>query len=150
MRGRKAKPLQVQQNEGDPRKKGKGKLAQQISTQANALRGLPECPEYLTGYAREAWNRWKENLEGMGIDRASDALTLETACIAYEAVRVQHAAKQWDKLDKHLKTIRSFQSEFGLTPISYQRITLEAPDSDEADLMAMLSRPRAPRARPVQ
>jgi hypothetical protein len=41
--------------------------------------------------------------------------------------------------------MRAFCSEFGLSPISRTRLSVEAPDDEEDDLMALLSQPRTNR-----
>jgi phage terminase small subunit len=45
--------------------------------------------------------------------------------------------------------VKSFCSEFGLSPVSRTRLAIEKPGVEEADLMAKLSQPHAPRT-PVQ
>jgi phage terminase small subunit len=150
VRGRKPKPLSLQIADGDTRKRGVRKLREQLAAEPKAARGLPDCPHYLSGYARHAWNVWKEDLASMDLDRRPDALTLEMCCIAYAAVRSKYRKKDYDGMDKHLKTVRSFQSEFGLSPVSRTRLTIEKPDNGEKDLMAMLSAPRMPRKTAVQ
>lgn len=42
------------------------------------------------------------------------------------------------------KQLKAFCSEFGLSPVSRTRLTLEKPSGDK-DLLAMLSAPRAPK-----
>jgi P27 family predicted phage terminase small subunit len=44
-----------------------------------------------------------------------------------------------------LLIMRAFCSEFGLSPISRTRLSVEAPDDEEDDLMALLSQPRTNR-----
>jgi hypothetical protein len=55
VRGRKPKPLQQQIAEGDPRQRGKWKLRDRLQAEPKAARGLPPCPERLTGVARQRW-----------------------------------------------------------------------------------------------
>ena len=43
------------------------------------------------------------------------------------------------------RNVRSFCSEFGLSPVSRTRLTLAKPDTSEADLMEILSAPRVKR-----
>jgi len=143
MRGRKPKPLQVQIAEGDPRRKGVRKLLEASQSVVKAPSGLPPCPEYLRGPARHAWEFWKNALESMSLDRMPDALTLEIACQAYEAAELYYEAKAFAKMDRHQKTLRSFTSDFGLSPVSRERLTLEKPADGDDDFVKSLSGPRA-------
>ena len=43
------------------------------------------------------------------------------------------------------KQLRAFCSEFGLSPVSRTRLTIDKPANGEKDLMDMLSAPRAPK-----
>jgi phage terminase small subunit len=45
--------------------------------------------------------------------------------------------------------MRSFCSEFGLSPISRMRLVIDKEDAGEADLMNLLSRPREKRTLPA-
>lgn len=177
MRGRKPKALTRQIAEGDPRKIGKGKLQQRSAAEPKATHGLPRCPRHLRGRERAAWNFWKQELEVMDIDSRPDAMMLEGACVNY-AKAVQADAqiraggvtveepildKEGEQIGVRIKRnpadtvsnrawslLKAFCSEFGLSPVSRTRLAVEKPNVEEQDLMAMLSRPRGPRARPVQ
>ena len=48
------------------------------------------------------------------------------------------------------KQVRSFCSDFGLSPVSRTRLTIEKPDNGEKDLMKLLSAPREPRKERIQ
>ncbi len=65
--------------------KGKHKLAQQLAAEPKASRGLPPCPDYLVGRARDAWTFWSHELELVDLDRRPDGPMLEGVCIAYDA-----------------------------------------------------------------
>jgi phage terminase small subunit len=43
---------------------------------------------------------------------------------------------------KFFQCVMKFTSEFGLTPVSKTRLTLDKPDDSEAELMAILAGPR--------
>ena len=66
--GQKPKPTKAQIAAGDPRKKGVHKLEEQLAAEPKASRGLPPCPEYLVGRARDAWTFWSHELELMDLD----------------------------------------------------------------------------------
>jgi P27 family predicted phage terminase small subunit len=106
----------------------------------------------------------------MSLDRRPDAQMLEGACVAYEAAvdayEVVHrqgrliAKRATDPKTGQLTVIdvrphpavamgndawcllRSFCSEFGLSPISRTRLSIERADNGEDDLMKVLLQPR--------
>jgi P27 family predicted phage terminase small subunit len=120
---------------------------------------------------------WARELEAMDIDRRPDAHMLEGCCVAYDAAidayeTIQKQGRFIAKkaLDPKTNTMivvdvkphpavrqgnqawalmRSFCSEFGLSPISRMRLVIEKEDVGEADLMELLSRPREKRTPPV-
>lgn len=177
MQGRKPKPLKRQISEGDPRKKGVKKLAQSLAGEPKATRGLPDCPRHLKGRARAAWGFWREELIDMEIDCRPDAMMLEGACVGYAgAVQADLlVAKEGPVLTLHTKDpqtgrwirkvktnpavtiskacwaqVRSFCSEFGLSPVSRTRLALEKRDTSDEDLRKLLSAPREPKKLPLQ
>ena len=171
--GRKPKPTKTQIAAGDPRKKGVHKLEQLLAAEPKASRGLPNCPEYLEGRARQAWMFWSEELALMDLDRRPDGPMLEGACIAYDAsidsyltikaqgrVIVKRALNpETNKLvavdvkphpavrqgNQAWALMRAFCSEFGLSPVSRTRLAVDKMDDSEEDLLELLSRPRAER-----
>src|SRR6266853_3860304 len=177
VRGRKRKPVKAQIALGDPRKKGVHKLEQQLAAEPKASRGLPPCPDYLVGRAREAWTFWSQELVLMDLDRRPDGPMLEGACIAYDAaiacyetIKTQGrfiAKKALDpktnKLvvvdvkphpavrqgNQALALMKAFCSEFGLSPVSRTRLAIDKLDDGEADLMELLGRPRAAKPPPI-
>jgi P27 family predicted phage terminase small subunit len=169
MRGRKPKPTAQQIAEGDPRRKGKRKLEQHLAKEPKAARGLPDCPEHVEGRARKAWDFWREELIAMSLDSRPDAMMLEGACVNYgravdademltkqglviaQPIVDMHGNRLGIKVKNHpavaisnaaWRQVRAFCSEFGLSPVSRTRLTLEKPDTSTADLMELLSRPR--------
>jgi len=171
MRGRKPKPTAAQIAAGDPRKRGVRKLREKLESEPKATRGLPACPRHLRGRARAAWGFWAEELAAMGLDKRPDAQMLEGACVNYgraveadlivqrdgimqdiseidgesgevillksqthPAIRVSNAA--W-------RQVRAFASEFGLSPVSRTRLTIEKRDDGAEDLAKILMQPRA-------
>jgi len=171
MRGRRS-PTAVQVAQGDPRKIGKRKLAEKLASEPSATRGLPDCPSYLNGRARAAWGFWAAELADMNLDKRPDAMMLEGACVAYAAARECEeliaqqgrfiAKRAVDKKTGDLVVIdvkthpacvqanvawslmRSFCGEFGLSPVSRTRLSVDT--SETEDLMEILTRPRASRA----
>jgi P27 family predicted phage terminase small subunit len=173
MRGRKPKPLRTQLAAGDPRKKGVHRLEAQLAGEPKASRGLPTCPRHLKGRARGAWVFWSQELAAMDIDRRPDAHMLEGACVAYDAAVASYETIQAQgrfiakkALDPKTKTLvvvdvkphpavrqgnqawalmRSFCSEFGLSPVSRIRLSIGKEDGGDADLLELLGRPREKR-----
>lgn len=176
MRGRKPKPLNRQIAEGDTRKRGKGKLNEALKLEPKAARGLPECPEHLTGRARSAWMFWSEELEAMKLDCRPDAMMLEGACVAYSrAVEAEMMLTDGFMVEEPItnragdvvgyktsthpavhvanaawKQLKAFCSEFGLSPVSRTRLAIDKSGTEQADLMTLLSGPREPRKERVQ
>lgn len=168
MRGRKPKPISQQIAEGDPRKIGKGKLEERHKKEAKAARGFPPCPRHLRGRARAAWNFWTKELSEMKLDCRPDAMMLEGACVNYaRAVQadliLQHGCQvtepildsEGDVIGEKIKNhpavavsnaawrnLRAFCSEFGLSPVSRTRLTIDKKDDGEDDFLKLLSRPR--------
>lgn len=83
MRGRKPKPASQQIAAGDPRKRGKHKLAEMQAAEPQPTRGTPPCPPHVSGLARKMWNFWAEQLGAMKLDYQCDAAVLEGACVNY-------------------------------------------------------------------
>ena len=174
MRGRKPKANAQQIMEGDPAKRGPKKLRERLAREPKSSRGLPDCPRHLKGRARAAWNFWAPELVVMKLDNLPDAMMLEGACIGYaQAVQADliiekegpicthytadpQTGEPMQKLKAHPAVaisrsawtqVRSFCSEFGLSPVARMRLTVEKQDNAEQDLAAILSSPREPRAR---
>jgi P27 family predicted phage terminase small subunit len=170
LRGRKPKTASRQIAEGDPSKRGTHQLEARLAAEPKVARGLPPCPEHLKGLARKAWQFWSEELEVMNIACRPDAVMLEGACAAYQTfVRMHERIEEQGELvakrernpttgqmevvdvrphpglairDRALALLRSFCSEFGLSPVSRARLTAEPVDTTEEDLWSILSRPR--------
>jgi len=173
MRGRKPKPTSQQISEGDPRKLGKRKLQAKLESEPAATKGLPDCPRHLRGRARAAWEFWCEELGKMNLDCRPDAQMLEGACVNYsraveadlqiarEGLTVEESTVDQESGEKILLKIKAhpaiaisnqawrllhrFCSEFGLSPVSRTRLTIEKRDDGVLDLAALLSQPREQR-----
>jgi len=156
--------------------KGKRKLEQQLAAEPKAPRGLPPCPAYLEGRAREAWAFWSNELALMDLDRRPDGPMLEGVCIAYDAaiacyetIKTQGrfiAKKALDPATNKLVVVdvkphpavrqgnqalalmKAFCSEFGLSPVSRTRLAIDKQDEAGEDLLELLGRPRAKRTLP--
>lgn len=172
MTGRPPRPLQVQQNEGDPRQRGKHKLAQRLAAQPKAEAGLPDCPERLRGIARDTWYSVKQDLEVMQLHQRPGAYEIEMFCVnrarAIEADEqierdgitreINHYDKDgnllWTDFKQHAaiktsneawKKVQEFAAAYGLNPVSRTRLAVERPDDPTEELSALLSKPRPKR-----
>lgn len=167
--GRPPKPTARKIAEGDRSKVGKRKLEQKLAAEPKASAGLGRCPKHLTPRARATWRLWAEELEVMKLNRRPDAPALEAACRAYDRavkadllldkegllVKEQVIAEDGEvivlKVKKHpaveissraWMTVKAFVTEFGFTPASRTRLTIEKKDDGQDDLMKLLSQPR--------
>ncbi len=111
--GRPPKSLRQRQQEGDLRKNGAKKLQALIDAEPKTQTGLGGCPDHLTGLAREAWDRWSEQLHIMDLDRRPDAEMLEGACVAYQ--RAVMADEQIKREGITIKTYKEVEGEMYLT-----------------------------------
>ena len=172
MRGRKPKPVERHIANGDPSKHGTGKLQERLKAQVKARIGLPRCPTHLRGRARACWNMWKLELVLMGLDSRPDAMMLEGACVHYaravqadmviarsgstieEPIVNSEGEEIGTKIRKHPAVevsnrawmlAKAFCSEFGLSPVSRTRLTIEKGNTGEQELWEILSGPRVPR-----
>lgn len=173
MKGRKPKPAARQIAEGDPRKRGKHKLIDRLNAEPRASHGLPDCPRHLKGRARAAWQFWAEELAVMDLDRRPDAMMLEGACVNYaraveadeiiarDGLTVEESIIDEDsgerivlKVKKHpaveisnvaWRAARAFCSEFGLSPTSRTRLSVDKKNVGAEDLASILGAPREQR-----
>lgn len=173
MKGRKPKPAARQIAEGDPSRRGVHKLEDRLASEPKPASGLPPCPKHLKGTARKAWRFWSEELEAMSLDCRPDAMMLEGACVSYQTyVELYELVETQGKLvakkernprtgqmevvdvrphpalhirDRALMQMRSSCAEFGLSPASRARLSVERRDDTEDDLARILALPREPR-----
>jgi P27 family predicted phage terminase small subunit len=149
------------------------KLQEKLDSEPKATPGLPSCPDHLKGLARKAWRFWVGELVGMGLDKRPDAMMLEGACASYQTyVRMHQRVDEQGELvakkernpttgqmevvdvrahpglairDRALMQMKAFCSEFGLSPVSRVRLSVDNQDGATEDLWALLSTPREPR-----
>lgn len=173
IRGQRPKSIEKQIAEGDPRKHGKKKLQERLETVPKTSSGLVDCPQHLKGRARYAWQLWSDELAVMKLDKRPDSLALEGACRAYEravnadlildksglTIEDKYIAEDGEvivlRIRKHPAVeisnrswtiVRAFCGEFGFTPVSRQRLTIEKDADPDEDLAKLLGGARAPRS----
>jgi len=132
--------------------------------------------------ARESWAFSRAELRALNLDRRPDAHMLEGACVAYENAVIAYKTIQkegryvsqrrlnpttGEMVEIGIKPhpavkqgndawtlVRSFYSEFGLSPVSRGRLTLErnegASKAIDDELAKLLAQPRTARAPIVQ
>src|SRR6185295_18959689 len=87
MRGRKAQPAEIKAAKGDPGKRGVNVAGDAPAATTTTKSELPECPEHLTGYARECWERLAELLSWNKVLKISDLTLFESFCSTYNDYR---------------------------------------------------------------
>jgi P27 family predicted phage terminase small subunit len=124
------------------------------------------CPEFLTGAAREEWDRIYPELERLGLICQIDRASLVSYCLAWKALvwaeaqlvvggylasggndtTVQHPA--FIVMAKAMEKINRFASEFGFTPSARARVHFpgngQSEDPDEKFFGAPGPRPVPP------
>lgn len=139
-RGRKPKPTHLKLLAGNP---GKRPLNLREPKPAGEL---PPCPDRLQGTAREAWERFSQELAACGVATKLDVTALELLCEAYAAhqdaaAQVAKLGPVWiekqapGKLPKFTyspfwvvqkgeqKKLLTLLAEFGMTPTSRGRVS---------------------------
>ena len=136
--GRKAKPRAVKELAGTFR-------ADRHNANEPTLPALetgPPCPGHLTGEAESTWVRLAELLTTMGVLTEADLHALEAYCVTYarwhdaEAQLRQYGVMLFKDgslfpspylriAEDSLKQLRSWMTEFGITPSSRSRVKVE-------------------------
>jgi P27 family predicted phage terminase small subunit len=120
----------------------------------------PKCPAYLDERAKQEWRRLVPILKRMKVLTEADGLMLGNLCVTVSTlVKAQEKLNQLGILYKSpsgyvmqspllsvvnqcVETITKLSREFGLSPASRTRLTIEKPDDNGDDeLMALLSMP---------
>lgn len=108
---------------------------------------LPECPDFLQGQAREAWQEFGRELEACGIATRLDATALAMLCNAYAqyldaaektarlgAVWIEKGegkipkfqySPYWSVMNRAFKQVKDMLGEFGMTPSSRSNVSVK-------------------------
>lgn len=144
MAGRKPKPTVIKQLEGNPGKRPLNLREPKLPAE------IPPCPKHLTGEARKEWRRTSKQLAQAGLITKVDRAALAAYCQnwarwieAEEAMRADDhqmivytdkgypVVSPWLGIaERAMKQMRTFLTEFGMTPSSRSRLT--GPDRDAA------------------
>ena len=154
----KPKPTAIKRLTGNP---GKRPLPQD---EPQPDRTPPKCPAWLQPEARREWRRIVPELERLGLLTLIDRVALAAYCAAYAHWREAEEIMQTEGLtyetvnkagettivsrpevgiaQKYMGLIRSFCSEFGLTPSSRGRMAVPGhmPDQDPLDQFLRMAR----------
>jgi hypothetical protein len=138
MPGPRPKPLSLQIVEGDPRKRGKRKLAQAAKMQRKGIPILPPAPANLTAEEQSQYETLAAAVDLLGLTDSSDSEVVALAAIACVQAREV-------KSGSALRTALAYLTSLGCGgPASRMRMPPEKGDQTQ-DLMAILSAPRAPK-----
>ena len=141
--GRKPKPTALKILEGNPG----GRKLNENEPKPRPL--VPDCPRWLSGKARKVWEKLAPMLGNMGVLTEADEIALAVTCSLYarykDLERIIDKKGYTGKSSKSgkrampelamsrdcLRLLKSFLSEFGLTPSSRSRINLTPPENDD-------------------
>lgn len=139
MRGPKPKPISLQIAEGDPRKRGKRKLAEANKRQRRGIPIIPPAPATLTPAEQSQYETIAAAVDVLGITDSSDS-----ECVTLAAIACVQAREI--KSGTALRTALAYLTSLGCAgPASRMRMSSDKPANGEKDLMDMLSAPRAPK-----
>ncbi len=95
--------------------------------------GAPACPAWLTGHAREEWNRIVPELDRLGVLTTVDNSVLIGHCATYGEIADTVEAKQPLK-SSLLGQMRAYACELGLTPAARAKLAIpKRPEEDDID-----------------
>lgn len=150
--GTKPKPTKLKMLEGNPGKR-------QINmNEPNPKPLVSNCPDWLSDVAKKEWKRVVPELERLGLLTCVDGVALEGYCQSYarwveaEQFMMKHGTTfktpngyiqqvpQVAIAQKYLNMVKAFCAEFGLTPSSRSRLTIEnkKDDIDDDGFLAFL------------
>jgi P27 family predicted phage terminase small subunit len=151
--GRKPKPTAAKELAGNPGKRALNRNEPQPG-------GIAKCPGHLSKEAKKEWKRVAQELIPLGLLTSVDMAALAAYCVTY--ARWVKAEAQITKLGEYIKSSKSgyliqapwvgvankamelmhkFASEFGFTPSSRTRLSVEPLKPKDDDEYA-ISRPR--------
>lgn len=150
-RGRKPKPTVLKVINGNP---GKRPLNDE---EPQPARGVPPCPRHLDKEARKEWKRVARELDACGMLTLVDRAALAAYCQAWSRwVAAEEIVQQSGPVLKRqgtndlypnpylgvvnraLRQMHEFASEFGMTPASRTRIKVAKPAGEVDELTAFL------------
>lgn len=92
--------------------------------------GAPACPDFLTGDAREEWDRIVPELDRLGVLTRVDNCVLVGHCATYG--EIVGTIKSGEPLKAALLSqMRSYAGELGLTPAARAKLAVPKRDDDD-------------------
>lgn len=150
MAGRRPKPTALKELAGNPGKRALNKNEPKFS-------GLPTCPSHLDKQAKAEWKRVSKELSAVGLLTAVDRAALAAYCQCWsrwvqaeqkiqETSLVVKAAKSGYPIQNPFVSIantaldlmKKFLTEFGLTPASRSRLSVDADKSTDDPFVAFM------------
>ena len=149
-RGPKPKPTALKELEGNP---GKRPLN---NKEPKPAKKAPRCPSWLEPDAKKEWRRLAKQLEELGILTAIDMTSFAGYCQAYARWKeaeefiskhgtiVKTPSGYWQQVPQvsiaqtYLKTMSKFCEQFGLTPSSRSRLTIDTANEVDDPMERML------------
>ena len=143
MAGRKPKPTHLRLLQGNP-----GKRPLNVNEPKPSL-DIPNPPEHLNEVGRKEWTRLAEQLQRLGLLTSVDWTAFAAYCTVFSRwVDAEEALKKtgpvvkspsgypiispfYTVANQSLQQIRSYLTEFGMTPASRSRISLGNPGSKD-------------------
>jgi P27 family predicted phage terminase small subunit len=117
----------------------------------------PKWPQHLDKEAKKEWKRITPELEAIGLLTRIDMAALAAYCQSYSRwVEAEKMIRKHGMLvktpngypqvspflvivNKSIEQMKSFLTEFGMTPSSRSRINVEAPEKEKDDMESLLS-----------
>jgi phage terminase small subunit len=129
--GRKPKPVELKIFEGNPGHHPIPNIMKSVPVK-------PTCPEWLSEYAREEWNRKIDEVSRLGILTKLNISLFEALCAAYGEMKqaiIQHdriASTQW------IQQYRLLCGEFGMSPASIAKMPIPKDTGKDEDFGGLL------------
>jgi P27 family predicted phage terminase small subunit len=163
LRGPAPKPTAIKQAEGNP---GKRRLN---SDEPEFEARIPKTPSHIDEQAKKEWRRIAPMLLRNHVLTEGDYMALANLCQAWATLkRLQGLLNDapsllvktpagyvqqtplFSMINRQMTLVNRLCAEFGLTPSSRSRVKTAQGNSDEQDLMDILSRPRERRSQPEE
>jgi len=150
--GRPRKPTVLKLLEGNP---GRRPLPKNEPKPAPVM---PKCPTHLNAAAKREWKRVSIDLEPLGLLTKIDMAALAAYCMAYSRwVEAENMIRKHGMLvkspngypmqspylaiaNKAVEQMKSFLTEFGMTPAARSRIDLKVDEKEIDEMEQLLSR----------
>lgn len=125
-RGPKTTPPALQLVRGDPRDRGKGRLAALLDETIRPKVEIPDAPKTLSKEAREEWERITPHLASLGLVSQLDRAALAAYCTAWGDYEwAEKRIEQLNKLARQADDKTGDAGRIGKTPSGYMQISVQ-------------------------